>query len=70
MVSTPATARPRPYWHVDAKWVVGLVLLLVWSATLFGFGLYRLTDEKVAVPLLTLFWRPRSAGRGWTARRT
>jgi hypothetical protein len=46
-------ARRRPYWHVDAKWVVGVVVLLVWGATLFGFGLYRVSDEKVAVPLLT-----------------
>lgn len=43
----------RPYWHVDAKWLVGLLLFLVWGATLLGFGLYRATDEKVAVPFLT-----------------
>lgn len=53
MVSSTETTRARPYWHIDAKWLVGLVLLVVWSATLLGFGLYRLTDEKVAVPLLT-----------------
>src|SRR3989344_8360523 len=36
----------RPYWHVDAKWVCGLLLILSLAITLFLFALVKLTDEK------------------------
>lgn len=45
--------RVRPHWHVDGKWLAALLLLVLWSATLLGVGLYRLSGERVAVPLLT-----------------
>ncbi|MDX1601330.1 MAG: hypothetical protein R3191_07450 [Anaerolineales bacterium] len=41
----------RPYWHVDAKWVSGLIGLAAITATLLSFTLFRLTSEKHAVPL-------------------
>lgn len=44
----------RPHWHVDVKWLVGLLLLPVLAATLGAVGLYRITDERVAVPALSL----------------
>ena len=43
---TELLPRPRPYWHVDAKWICGLMLLV--------FNLVVLTAEKSAVELLTL----------------
>jgi hypothetical protein len=36
----------RPYWHVDAKWVCGLLLIFSLAITLFLFALVKLTDEK------------------------
>lgn len=44
----------RPHWHVDLKWLVGLLLLPVLAATLAALGIYRITDERVAVPALAL----------------
>jgi hypothetical protein len=41
----------RPYWHVDAKWVTGLVLVGVMSLTLSLFGLVRLTAWQPAVDI-------------------
>ena len=48
-----ATPKARPYWHVDAKWIFGLllgsaVIVLLWVDTAV-----RLTDRETAVPLLT-----------------
>src|SRR3989344_501494 len=36
----------RPYWHVDAKWICGLLLILSLAITLFLYALVKLTDEK------------------------
>jgi hypothetical protein len=44
----------RPHWHVDAKWLVAIFLLPLLAATLAALGLYRITDERVAVPALAL----------------
>lgn len=41
--------KPRPYWHVDAKWVTGLVLIFVLSAALLVHALTRITAERQAV---------------------
>ncbi len=46
--------KPRPYWHVDAKWVVGLLLSGVIIVTLVLFGLVQVTAEKPAVDTLSL----------------
>lgn len=40
--------KPRPYWHVDAKWIVGLLTVAVLTVSLVVFGLFRLTDETRA----------------------
>jgi len=37
---------PRPYWHVDAKWICGILLLFSLVITLFLATLVKLTDEK------------------------
>lgn len=41
----------RPYWHVDAKWISGLLSIAALSATLFLFVLFRLTGPASAIPL-------------------
>jgi hypothetical protein len=46
--------QPRPYWHVDAKWISGLITFAGMGITLLLFNLYLLTSEPVAVPALTL----------------
>lgn len=38
--------KPRPYWHVDAKWVCGLLLLLFLGTSLLLYSLANLTNEK------------------------
>ena len=30
--------KPRPYWHVDAKWITGLLLVVVLNAALHMFS--------------------------------
>ena len=37
---------PRPYWHVDAKWVCGILLIFCLGITLFLATVVKLTDEK------------------------
>ena len=39
---------PRPYWHVDAKWVCGILLVFTLAATLILFSLVKLTDKDRA----------------------
>jgi hypothetical protein len=40
------TPRPRPYWHVDAKWICGILLLFFLVSTLLLATLVKVTDEK------------------------
>lgn len=52
----------RPYWHVDAKWVAGLLLVVVLSVTLLVLNLVQITAEQpatemMATTLATLFSR-------------
>ena len=42
-------SRPRPYWHVDAKWICGLKLVGTLSLTLLVVSLLLATAEKPAV---------------------
>lgn len=41
--------KPRPYWHVDAKWVSGILLFFALSAALALFNLATLTERDFAV---------------------
>jgi hypothetical protein len=47
--------RPRPYWHVDAKWICGLLLLVVLSLTFLVFVLHQITAAGRGIRLLTSF---------------
>lgn len=42
----------RPYWHVDAKWITGIISFFIISNLLFTIALFRVTSEKTAVPLM------------------
>jgi hypothetical protein len=53
-LSDERALRPRPYWHVDAKWIVGLLLTLVLALTLLAFSLWQVTAEKPAVDTLSM----------------
>lgn len=44
---------PRPYWHVDAKWVSGIVLAIVLAVWLILFAAWQITSRDIAVPLMT-----------------
>lgn len=44
----------RPYWHVDAKWITGILLLFVLNVTLLLFILMQATGPKLGVDLLTV----------------
>ena len=41
----------RPYWHVDLKWICGLLLVMVLAATLGLYNLSKLTERERAIEL-------------------
>ena len=45
------SAQPRPYWHVDAKWISGILLFFSLSACLLFYNLSNLTVRDTAVKL-------------------
>ena len=45
--------KPRPYWHVDAKWITGLLLVVVLNAALLIFSLVQVTAKGPAVNTLS-----------------
>lgn len=47
-------AKPRPYWHVDAKWITGILLILLLATTLLLFVLSKITNRENAVELGSL----------------
>lgn len=48
-----ASEKPRPYWHVDAKWVFGILFGTTLLVNLVVFALAKLTSENIAIPLAT-----------------
>jgi hypothetical protein len=53
VMSSENTPKTRPYWHVDAKWLAGLVLAVLLNVTLVLSGLAQFTDQEPAVEVLT-----------------
>jgi hypothetical protein len=43
----------RPYWHVDAKWICGLVFMFLFGLSLFTWGLYQITNPKSGIDIMT-----------------
>lgn len=52
-MTTGKQPKPRPYWHVDAKWITGILLLVLLSATFFSFLLVQITGPTMGIELLT-----------------
>lgn len=46
--------KPRPYWHIDAKWICGILLFFALIATLLLATLVQLTGEQRASKLAAL----------------
>ncbi len=44
----------RPYWHVDAKWITGLLLFVSLSVTFLAFNLWQVTAAEPGINALTL----------------
>lgn len=44
-------ATPRPYWHVDLKWIFGLMAVVALGAALLFFNLSNLTERDRAIKL-------------------
>ena len=53
-MGTENPVKARPYWHIDAKWVAGLVLAVLLNMTLILSGLVVSTEEEPAVEVLTM----------------
>ncbi len=49
MLINKTLSKPRPYWHVDAKWVAGILLFLSLGACLLLYNLSALTERDEAV---------------------
>lgn len=59
-----AEPKPRPYWHVDAKWIAALLLTFVLGLTLVAFSLVQATAEKPAVDALSMALAVSLSGKG------
>lgn len=46
--------KSRPYWHVDAKWITGLLLSFLLSITFLVFILAQITAADQGIDLLTI----------------
>jgi hypothetical protein len=51
---TNGSQKPRPYWHVDAKWITGILLLFLLGTTFFTFILSQVTAPEQGINLLTV----------------
>lgn len=49
MLTKQISNRPRPYWHVDAKWIAGILLFVNLGACLLLYNLASLTERDHAV---------------------
>lgn len=48
-----ADKKPRPYWHVDAKWIFGIIFFISAFVSLVLFTTSTLLSPQVAVPVAT-----------------
>jgi hypothetical protein len=53
-MSLEPAQRRRPRWHADAKWIVGLLLLVILFLTLLVFNLFQVTAEEPAVETMAM----------------
>jgi hypothetical protein len=53
-MNTSGFSKPRPYWHVDAKWITGILLLFLLNGTFLLFILVQTTAPERGIDLLTV----------------
>ena len=53
-MNTSGFSNARPYWHVDAKWITGILLLFLLNITFLLFILVRVTAAERGIDLLTI----------------
>jgi hypothetical protein len=53
MLKSAPTPDARPYWHVDLKWVFGIIFAAGLAVTLILHVLTTLTSKSVAIPVAT-----------------
>ncbi len=53
-MNTNGTSKPRPYWHVDAKWITGILLLFLLNITFLLFVFVQITAPDRGIDLLTV----------------
>lgn len=53
-MNTNGTSKPRPYWHVDAKWITGILLLFLLNITFLLFVFMQITAPERGIDLLTV----------------
>jgi hypothetical protein len=51
---TNVSLNSRPYWHVDAKWITGLLLILLLNGTFLLFILTQVTAPEQGIEILTV----------------
>jgi hypothetical protein len=52
-MGTNKVIKPRPYWHVDAKWLTGILLLILLNLTFLIYLLTQLTAPEAGISLLS-----------------
>lgn len=52
-MNTGKILKARPYWHVDAKWLTGILLLFLLNITFLVFILLQVTAPEQGIALLT-----------------
>ncbi len=54
----------RPHWHINAKWMIGLVLVPIFALTFFAFNLFMLTNRengiKTSANIISALYSPHS----------
>lgn len=53
-MNTSGLSKVRPYWHVDAKWITGILLLFLLNITFLSFILVQATSADRGIDLLTI----------------
>ena len=53
-MNTSGFSKIRPYWHVDAKWITGILLLFLLNITFLLFIFVQVTAADRGIDLLTI----------------
>ena len=63
--SNESTRKPRPYWHLDMKWIVALIFIPVFALSFLAANLYIMTERdnavKVSAVILKAMYAPKDS---------